>query len=163
MASSCCRSLTRLRRSHECCGRSCEAGEIEVGGKGLLDRLVVLVVEDEPLVRALTVDALEDEGFEVIEAPTGDQALRVLKARSDVDVVLTDVDMPGSIDGFQLARMARTMFPHVVVIVVSGGVRSGFTGLAPDARFVPKPYTGDLIIRMIYETVGDRPPSVRKS
>jgi CheY-like chemotaxis protein len=134
-----------------------------VGGKGLLDRLVVLVVEDEPLVRALTVDALEDEGFEVIEAPTGDQALRVLKARSDVDVVLTDVDMPGSIDGFQLARMARTMFPHVLVIVVSGGVRSGFTGLAPDARFVPKPYTGDLIIRMIYETVGDRPQSVRKS
>jgi CheY-like chemotaxis protein len=56
------------------------------------NRLVVLVVEDEPLVRALAVDALEDEGFEVIEASTGDYALAVLKARRDVDVVLTDVD-----------------------------------------------------------------------
>jgi CheY-like chemotaxis protein len=118
------------------------------------NRPVVLVVEDEPLVRALAVDALEDEGFEVIEASTGDSALAVLKARPDVDVVLTDVDMPGTVDGFQLARIARTMFPHVMVIVVSGGVRPGFSGLAPDARFVPKPYKADLIIRMIHETTG---------
>jgi two-component system, response regulator PdtaR len=87
------------------------------------NRLVILVVEDEPLVRALMVDALEDEDFVVVEAPTGDVALRVLQARSDIAVVLTDVDMPGEIDGFQLARIAREMYPQVVVIVVSGGVR----------------------------------------
>ncbi len=120
------------------------------------NRPVVLVVEDEPLGRALAVDALEDEGFEVIEASTGDYALAVLKARPDVDVVLTDVDMPGAVDGFQLARIALTMFPHVMVIVVSGGVRPGFSGLAPDARFVPKPYRADMIIRMIHERTGAR-------
>ncbi len=133
-----------------------------MSGRGLMARLVVLVVEDEPLVRAMVVDALEDEGFGVVEAPTGDHALKVLKARDDIDVVLTDVDMPGSVDGFQLARICRTMFPQIVVIIVSGGVRSGFTGLAPDARFVPKPYTADLIIRMIYETTGSRPASMGK-
>ena len=121
------------------------------------NRLVILVVEDEPLVRALVVDALEDEDFVVVEAPTGDVAVRVLQARSDIAVVLTDVDMPGEIDGFQLARIAREMYPQVVVIVVSGGVRSGFSGTAPDARFVSKPYTPRLIIHMIREMTSRRP------
>ena len=62
--------------------------------------------------------------------------------------------MPGTVDGFQLARIAQTMCPHVMVIVVSGGVRPGFSGLAPDARFVPKPHRADLIVRMIPETTG---------
>jgi CheY-like chemotaxis protein len=115
------------------------------------NRLVILVVEDEPLVRALMVDALEDEDFVVVEAPTGDEALRVLQTRSDIAVVLTDVDMPGEVDGFQLAR---EMYPQVVVIVVSGGVRSGFSGTAPDARFVSKPYTPRFIIHMIQEMTG---------
>ena len=121
------------------------------------NRLVILVVEDEPLVRALMVDALEDEDFVVVEAPTGDEALRVLQARSDIAVVLTDVDMPGEIDGFQLARIARAMYPQLLVIVVSGGVRSGFSGTAPDARFVSKPYTPRLIIHMIREMTSGRP------
>ena len=118
------------------------------------NRLVILVVEDEPLVRALMVDALEDEDFVVVEAPTGDEALRVLQARSDIAVVLTDVDMPGEIDGFQLAR---EMYPQVVVIVVSGGICSGFSGTAPDARFVSKPYTPRFIIHMIREMTSRRP------
>src|SRR5687768_11976054 len=118
------------------------------------NRLVILVVEDEPLVRALMVDALEDEDFVVVEAPTGDEALRVLQARSDIAVVLTDVDMPGEVDGFQLAR---EMYPQVVVIVVSGGIRSGFSGTAPDARFVSKPYTPRFIIHMIREMTSGRP------
>jgi CheY-like chemotaxis protein len=117
-------------------------------------RTIVLVVEDEPLVRAIAVDTLEDDGFGVIEASTGDHALTILQERTDIDVLLTDVDMPGSTDGFQLARMAREMYPHMVIIVVSGGVRSGFSGMAPDARFVPKPYALSRIIGMIQEMRG---------
>jgi CheY-like chemotaxis protein len=117
-------------------------------------RTVILVVEDDPMVRAVAVDTLEDDGFEVIEAPTGDHALRVLQERTDIDVLLTDVEMPGSTDGFQLARTGRDMYPRLVIIVVSGGVRSGFSGMAPDARFVPKPYTLRRIIGMIQEMTG---------
>ena len=112
-------------------------------------RTVILVVEDDPMVRAITVETLENDGFEVIEASTGDHALRVLQERTNIDVLLTDVEMPGSTDGFQLARAARQMYPHLVIIVVSGGVRSGFSGMAPDSRFVPKPYTVCRIIGMI--------------
>ena len=68
---------------------------------------VVLVVEDEPLVRALTVDALEDDGFNVLEAATGDYALTVLRGRNDIRAVVTDVEMPGQIDGFALAVTPR--------------------------------------------------------
>jgi CheY-like chemotaxis protein len=127
-----------------------------VGPETAKGRVVVLVVEDEPLVRALAVDALEDEDFEVIEAPTGDHALCILQSRSDIDVVLTDVDMPGETDGFQLARIAREMYPQLLIIVVSGGVRSGFSGTAPDARFVSKPYTIRLIVHMIREMTAGR-------
>lgn len=67
---------------------------------------VVLVVDDEPLIRALTVDALEDDGFSVLEAATGDYALTVLRTRQDISAVVTDVEMPGQIDGFALASMA---------------------------------------------------------
>jgi CheY-like chemotaxis protein len=119
-------------------------------------RTVILVVEDDPMVRAVTGDTLEDDGFEVIEAPTGDHALRILQERTDIDVLLTDVEMPGSTDGFQLARTAREMYPRLVIIVVSGGVRSGFSSMAPDARFVPKPYTLRRIIGMIQEMTGGR-------
>jgi hypothetical protein len=64
--------------------------------------------------------------------------------------------MPGETDGFQLARIVREMYPQVVVIVVSGGVRSGCSGTAPDARFVSKPYTPRLIIHMICEMTAGR-------
>ena len=116
--------------------------------------VTVLVVEDEPLIMMNIVTYLVDQGFIVLEAQGADEAISLLEAHDDVRIMFTDVDMPGTVDGFQLARIARTMFPPVMVIVVSGGVRPGFSGLAPDARFVPKPYKADLIIRMIHETTG---------
>ena len=67
----------------------------------------VLVVEDEPLVRALAVDVLEEAGFDVLEAATADYALVVLEKREDICVLLTDVDMPGRLNGFQLAHIVQ--------------------------------------------------------
>lgn len=115
----------------------------------LPERPVVLVVEDEPLVRALAVDIFEEEGFEVIEAPTADYALTVLAARDDVSVLFTDVDMPGRLNGLELADAAKAMYPQLMVIVVSGKLPSGFSGVAPEARFMPKPYRMRDVIQMI--------------
>jgi DNA-binding NtrC family response regulator len=110
---------------------------------------VILVVEDEPLVRALAVDALEDAGFEVIEAATADYALVVLEKREDIRVLMTDVDMPGTLNGFQLARIVQDHFHRVRVIIVSGKARPLPGDIAPDAIFIAKPYATDDIIRRV--------------
>jgi CheY-like chemotaxis protein len=102
--------------------------------------MCVLVVEDEPLVRAVAVEALETEGFEVIAAPSADYAVTLLQSRDDIDVVFTDVAMPGTLNGFDLARLVRRTYPHINVLVCSGALPPGFGGEAPEARFVRKPY-----------------------
>ena len=67
-------------------------------------RAVVLIVEDEPLVRMMVIELFQDEGFEVLEAANADQALGIFGERDDVALLFTDVEMPGSIDGYALAR-----------------------------------------------------------
>ena len=86
---------------------------------------VVLVVEDEALIRMLAVDVLEEAGFEVIEAPSADYAVLVLDKRDDIRVVFTDVDMPGRLNGFQLARHIQDHHHRVRVIIGSGKCRPG--------------------------------------
>ena len=117
---------------------------------------VVLVVEDEPLVRALTVDALEDDGFNVLEAATGDYALTVLRGRDDIRAVVTDVEMPGQIDGFALANIAREMRPELPIIVMSGRMQSGFGREAPDARFVSKPFSPTRLAGLVRELISEK-------
>src|ERR1017187_8269176 len=80
----------------------------------------VLVVEDEPLVRLGAVQAIEDAGFEVIEAANADEAIRILENRSDIRVVFTDIQMPGSIDGLKLVHAVRNRWPPIRIIVTSG-------------------------------------------
>jgi len=113
------------------------------------DRMLILVVESEPAVRAVAVEALEDEGFEVIETSTADHAATILQHRDDIRVVFTDVAMPGDLNGFDLARLAGTLYPEIAVIVVSGALPSGFSGVAPDAHFLPKPYRMTRVIGLI--------------
>jgi CheY-like chemotaxis protein len=115
------------------------------------ERKLILVVEDEPAVRAVAVETLEDEGFQVIEAPSADYAATILQARDDIRVVFTDVTMPGNLNGFELAQIAQALHPDISVIVTSGALPSGFTGLAPDARFLQKPYRMTGVIRLIYK------------
>ena len=102
--------------------------------------MCILVVEDEPIVRAVAVEALEAEGFEVIEAPSADYAVTLLQSRDDIAVVFTDVAMPGALNGFDLARLVRRTYPHINILVCSGALPPGFSGEAPEARFVRKPY-----------------------
>ena len=118
-------------------------------------RKLILVVEDEPAVRAVAVEFLEYEGFEVIEARSADHAVTILRAKNDIGVVFTDVTMPGHLNVFDLAQIAHTLHPNLSVIVTSGALPSGFTGVAPDARFVKKPYRMAAVIRPIHELTED--------
>jgi DNA-binding NtrC family response regulator len=115
------------------------------------DRILVLVVEDEPAVRAVAVETLEIDGFMVIESPSADYAVTILQARDDIHVVFTDVTMPGHLNGFDLAQLAKSLHPNISLIVTSGALPSGFSGLAPEARFLQKPYRMTGVIRLIHE------------
>jgi CheY-like chemotaxis protein len=88
-----------------------------------LRRAIVLVAEDEALLRLFTTDYLTDAGYKVIEAPNAADALRVLETTPAVRVLFTDVEMPGGMDGLELAREVQRRWPHMVIIVASGHVR----------------------------------------
>lgn len=108
----------------------------------------ILVVEDEILIRLLLADSLREAGFDVIQAATADEALDVLKSSQRVDLVATDVRMPGSVDGLGLASRLRADWPHLKVIVLSGHlVRLPRADLA-DA-FIQKPFLAKAVITAI--------------
>jgi CheY-like chemotaxis protein len=107
----------------------------------------VLVVEDDPLVRDMMFDVLVESGFEVCEACCAGEALQVL-AGYRVDAVITDVDMPGEIDGIGLARRVRELRPEVSVIVASGRLARA---LPSGVRFLAKPFTA----RHLQQAVAD--------
>jgi CheY-like chemotaxis protein len=110
---------------------------------------VVLVVDDEPLIRLVAADVLEEAGFQVIEAPTADDAVLVLATRSDIRVVFTDVDMPGHLNGFELARIVQDYYKGIAVIVGSGKCRPGPSDLAPGTTFLQKPYGLETLVREV--------------
>jgi CheY-like chemotaxis protein len=105
-----------------------------------LKRQVVLVVEDEPLLRMMAADLVEDAGFEAIEASDADEAVAILEIRTDIRVVFTDIDMPGSMDGMKLAAAIRDRWPPIEIIVTSGHVREKAVMLPPGSVFFSKPY-----------------------
>lgn len=100
----------------------------------------VLVVEDEPLLRMDAADLVEEAGFVALEASNADDALQVLAANPDVAILFTDVEMPGSMNGLELAAQVRIHYPHIRIIVASGWVRLDPGSLPPEATFFPKPY-----------------------
>jgi CheY-like chemotaxis protein len=100
--------------------------------------LTILVVEDEALTRTVIADELRLTEYNVIEASNGDEALDVLHARGDVKLVFSDVLMPGSLDGAQLAGIIRTQYPGIKVVLTSGHVRD--LRVAGAESFIPKPY-----------------------
>lgn len=103
----------------------------------------VLVVEDEPLVRMLAVDLVEDVGFEAIEACNADEAISILNSEHDIRVLISDINMPGSMDGVQFAAAARERMPSLEIIVVSGKLRLWPEQLPEGSVFLPKPYDID--------------------
>jgi DNA-binding NtrC family response regulator len=115
-------------------------------------RHVVLIVEDEPLVRLTGADLLADAGFDVLEAGNADEALRILEATPAVRVVFSDVEMPGSTDGLGLARNICRRWPSIGIVLTSGHrIREEMIPCV--GRFVAKPYDGQVLVRQIEEIV----------
>jgi CheY-like chemotaxis protein len=104
---------------------------------------VALVVEDEALIRMDAVDMLEAAGFVTIEAANADEAIRILESRSDIRIVVTDIDMPGSMDGLRLAHAVREKWPPVKLVLVSGKRTPGIDELPEGALYYSKPYNID--------------------
>ena len=110
-------------------------------GPTSLDKLpVILLVEDELLVRMMAAEVLLEAGFTVVESGSAEEALAVLEARCDVNVLFTDVNMPGSLDGLSLARIVHKRTPTIGILIGSGRIRPGPAELPPGARFISKPY-----------------------
>lgn len=117
----------------------------------------VLLVEDEDTVRLIGADMLSDAGYQVIEAATADEALRVLQEVDEVDVLFTDVRMPGSMDGLELAALVHDHWPKVKILVTSGDHRPGSEDLPDNGRFLPKPYSLRTMCKQVDDLAAQSP------
>ena len=110
---------------------------------------VVLVVEDEMLLRMRAVDMVEDAGYIPVEAADADQAVAILESRSDIALMFTDIQMPGSMDGLGLAHSVHERWPPIKIIMVSGKLKLANTDIPTDSRFFEKPFeAGEMIAEM---------------
>lgn len=109
----------------------------------------ILVVEDEPLIRLGLTSLVEDCGYQTIEARNADEAIQLLDRNPTVRLVITDVDMPGSMDGIRLAHYVRQKWPPIHLIVISGKVGVTPGELPLGARFMAKPYHEPALVGLI--------------
>jgi CheY-like chemotaxis protein len=110
---------------------------------------VILVVEDEHLVRVYASDILRGAGFEVVQANNADEAIRILEARKDIRIVFTDIDMPGSMDGVRLATTIRDRWPPIELILTSGKINLPKPWLPERGQFLSKPYEADTLLSAV--------------
>lgn len=118
-------------------------------------RTVLLLVEDEPLVRMLNSDLLDDAGFRVVVAANADEAIAIFDARPDIRAVVTDIEMPGSRNGMDVAEHVSSKRPLVGVIIVSGREHpklSEFKGRG--GRFLAKPYSAEDLLHEVAVVLG---------
>jgi len=116
-------------------------------------RAVILIVEDELLIRLNAVEMIEEAGFEVVEAASADEAIAILEGRLDITVVFTDIQMPGSMDGLKLAAAVRDRWPPIMIVATSGRVKLGPGDLPEGGRFLPKPYSPAEITKILREVI----------
>lgn len=106
---------------------------------------VVLVVEDSALIRLGAVHLVQSAGYEALEAQDADEAIRILESRTDIDLVFTDVQMPGTMDGIKLSHYIRDRWPPVKLLVASGRAIIEESTLPAGSRFFSKPYSDHVI------------------
>jgi CheY-like chemotaxis protein len=121
--------------------------------KAMKKEPAVLLVEDEPLLGELMTEALIDQGFEVHAAPDAGDALRHLLSGADVDILFTDIDLGGGMDGAALAQLAREMRPKLPVVYTSGRQSPDQIAFVPGAAFLAKPYSLDTVRKTLAQLV----------
>jgi two-component sensor histidine kinase/CheY-like chemotaxis protein len=114
----------------------------------------VLIVEDEMILRMRAVDIVEDAGFHPIEAVNADQAISILESRSDISLLFTDIQMPGSIDGLMLAHAVHDRWPSIKIILVSGQVKPSDAERPADSRFFGKPLGDAQMVAELQTMIG---------
>jgi CheY-like chemotaxis protein len=115
---------------------------------------VVLVVEDEMLLRMRAVNMVEDAGFTSVEAVDADEAVAILESRSDIALLFTDIQMPGSMDGLMLAHAVHERWPPIKIILVSGKLKLANIEIPADSRFFGKPLEAKEMIAEIRDIIG---------
>jgi CheY-like chemotaxis protein len=115
---------------------------------------VVLVVEDELLLRMRAVDMVEDAGYTPLEALDAAEAVAILESRSDVALMCTDIQMPGQMDGVGLAHAVHLRWPAIKIIVVSGQLKLPDLDLPPLSRFLGKPLDAVEVIAEMRDMIG---------
>ncbi|RWX78397.1 response regulator [Neorhizobium lilium] len=114
-------------------------------------KAIILIVEDDPLIRFSTLDALEEVGHTVLEAGNADEAMVLFRGRADIDIIFTDVNMEGSMDGLRLAQRIKAIRPSIGIVITSGVVNLDPMLLPANTVFLPKPYQHDSLLAAIYE------------
>lgn len=113
----------------------------------------ILLVEDESLLRMVAVDMLEEAGYHVIEAQSGEEGAKALASGAPIAGLFTDVQLPGAVDGIALARIMHEKHQSAAILVVSGGVRPSIGDLPPGAMFLGKPYAAHAVLRTLDEMI----------
>ena len=116
---------------------------------------LVLVVDDEVVLRFLAADTLQESGFRVLEAEDAKVALQVLADHPGVRVLFTDINMPGALDGLDLAREVHDRWPAVKLVVTSGRLRPSDSEIPDSGRFLAKPYSPDTLIDEIRKVLAE--------
>ena len=112
---------------------------------------IVLIVEDEALVRLVAASMLQDAGFDTLEADTAEDALHLLEEHDEVRVLFSDVQLPGKMDGLALARTVHDRWPDIGLVLTSGGVRVRADQVPDDGEFLSKPYDVNEMVEAVRE------------
>jgi len=114
----------------------------------------VLIVEDEGLVRCDAAETLRDAGLDVLEAADAEQALALVDGRDDIAVLFTDIDMPGGMNGLELARRVRRLHPDIRLLLTSGQMTPTRGELPANGDFIAKPYSPETMTRAVVRMLG---------
>ena len=126
--------------------------------------LYALVVDDDALVRMTAADILEDAGFQTLQAASGDEAMALLaEQHASIALVFTDVQMPGSRDGYAVARETAEQWEHISIVVASGRAYPGPGDMPDGAVFINKPFSAKVVYAHLKEVLpdGKRPEPLR--
>lgn len=110
---------------------------------------VILTVEDETLLSAYLGEVLGDAGYQVVAAANADEAIEILEARDDIRIIITDINMPGSMDGLRLAAAVKDRWPPIKIIIATGKDAPRREEMPTDSEFLPKPYAPDRVLAAV--------------